>query len=514
MMEITEKAENESNLEIDGNIALDNYNLCENQSSEIMKLLVCEKNSENTTDGGDDDAKRNNEIALQLNRPKDISVEGTVYKLYKRRWLVLVSYCTLTLAVTTTSTSFPAISNILQEFYQVKPFAIHMLLGIYAFLIVVFNLPSSYLLHKFELGFVMKMSGSLNLIGGIIRYFSFSRNGYYFLLTGNFFSGLSLAALLFLTPKLAVNWFSKNEIGRVIGVGVGFDMFSAALGFLHSTNFVENTKNITHTEAGIKTLVLHQLIMGGVAFLLSFICVKSFPKTPPSYEAEHLRKNKNKKSSKKQILEEKVEQNLQRKILVEDNQHSFIESIKKLYKLRNFILIVHIIAVSASLEYSYGAILNDILIKLFPGREKDIGLVGFTSIILGFIANVFVGIILDKTKDFKTVTKIIFVLSICFLALWTCFLELYHSFVAISIAYCSFIMASTSYYSVAYTHMVTVTHPISPGISCMVLMVASTTYVIVIVFLSSLLLEHYSILHVNIAAMIITVGAALLSFLF
>ncbi|XP_047126140.1 heme transporter FLVCR2 [Hydra vulgaris] len=461
------------------------------------------------------DARISTKCEIQLNYANDSSTaKGNNYMLYKRRWLVLLSYCTLTTAVTTTSTSFPAISNILEEFYQVKPFAIHMLLGMYAFLVVLFNLPSSYLLHKFELAFVMKMSGTLNLIGGVIRYFSYSHNGYYFLLTGNFFSGLSLAALLFLTPKLAVNWFAKNEIGRVIGVCVGFDMFSAALGFLHSTNVVENTKNYNNTKAGIRSLVLHQLIMGCVAFFLTLICVKSFPVNPPSYEAEQLRKNKSKKLIKKQILECKLDKSSLKKNKNEDNQHSFIESIKKLYKLRNFVLIVHIIAVSASLEYSFGAILNNVLIGLFPGKEKDIGLVGFTSIILGFIANVIVGVILDKTKNFKLATKVIFLLSICFLAMWTCFLELYHSFVAISISYCCFIMTSTSYYSVAYTHMVSETHPISPEISCMVLMVASTSYVIAVVFLSSLLLEHYSILHVNLAALIITVGAALLSFLF
>lgn len=129
---------------------------------------------------------------------ESLDKQKKTYKLYKWRWLVLTAYCILTLASTPTSTAYPAISNILQKYYGVKAIAIHVLFVIYGVAILVISLPTSYMLHRFDLGPILKLAATFNLIGGIIRLFGYhENNGYYFILTGNIFSAISLSQFVF-----------------------------------------------------------------------------------------------------------------------------------------------------------------------------------------------------------------------------------------------------------------------------------------------------------------------------
>ena len=93
---------------------------------------------------------------------ESLDKQKKAYKLYKCRWLVLTAYCILTLACTPTSTAYPAISNILQKYYGVKAIAIHVLFVIYGVAILVISLPTSYMLHRFDLGPILKLAATFN----------------------------------------------------------------------------------------------------------------------------------------------------------------------------------------------------------------------------------------------------------------------------------------------------------------------------------------------------------------
>jgi len=420
--------------------------------------------------------------------------------LCKWRWLILLSFCILALSNGITYTGFTAISNILQVYYQVKAIQIHLLLGMFILVMVFFVFPFSYLLHRYELGCVLKVSAILNLIGGVIRYFGDSQEyGYYFLLVGNFFSALSMAGYKFTTPKLANNWFGVNEHGRVIGLGVGINMFASALGFIHSTQTVSNTKIIKDTKSDIKTLVLQQLIAAGVAMVIICVFSQSKPKTPP-LELEEVRLNR--RNSLDNITMEVTE---------ETTTSDFLANIKLLLTNKQFLLIVHLASIASATEIFFSMILNDVLTGIFADKEKQIGIIGFVAIVMGFLSNITAGYIIDQTKAYKKMMFMSFTLSSICLITWSLFLTFYPSFHLLSLSFCSFIMVNASNVTTATSLMVVATQPLSPGSSCMVLLIFSSIYGSIISFTGSFVLQYTSNLFVSLIMISLEVIACILS---
>lgn len=437
------------------------------------------------------------------------NLSTNTYKLYKRRWLVLAGYCILSLAVAPTSTCFTAVSNILQYYYDVPPISIHMSLMVFVISCLVFTLPASFILHKYGLAVTLRMAAILNLVGCVIRYFAHLESyGVYLLLTGNSFSALSLASYMFLTPKIAANWFGEHEKGTAIGIAMGFDMIAVALGFIHSTYLI-NIKEKTHIENGMKLVVLHQLIAGVIATVVTFTFVRSRPKTVPSLAEERLLSSN---SSISTVDDNSANQTklivTKRRSWKQTNEKTFWESIKGLFTHKAFLVITHITSVTATVEITYEMILNDALTNIFPGKEKQIGLVGFIAVILGFFSNIVSGVVIDKTKAYKAVTCVTFLLTAIFIATWMVLIEFYHSFFAISAIYCSLLMTSTSYYAVSATHVAIVTYPTSAGTSNMLLFTIEAFYILLLSTSASFLLTHVSIFYVNLVALLLTLAAA------
>ena len=456
---------------------------------------------------------------------ESLDKQKKTYKLYKWRWLVLTAYCILTLASTPTSTAYPAISNILQKYYGVKAIAIHVLFVIYGVAILVISLPTSYMLHRFDLGPILKLAATFNLIGGIIRLFGYhENNGYYFILTGNIFSAISLSQFMFLPAKLAQNWFGEHERGQATGICIGFDMVATALGFMHSTHVVHNSDKKDNIRSDLKAFLIQELIMAGIATLAVVFFTQSRPKTPPSLgEEERLNQKNEKNKDEADILLNDINSDdptidttdviisKPRGASRRQLESKLWNCIKRLLKHKDFLLIIHMGSIGLASEITYEMILNDVLIKYFPGKEKEIGIIGFSAIIFGFFTNIIMGFIIDLFQIYKRITIYIFLsVSVC-LGVWTILLEIYPSFFLIAFSFCLYSAINTSYYAVSYTHVVIATYPVTPDASSMLLFTITAFYSSLFAFGGSYVLEHLKILVVNIIILTLTVGGLVLS---
>lgn len=439
------------------------------------------------------------------------------YKVYKQRWLVLFSYCIISVAATPNPTAFTGISNILQKYYRVHATAIHMLFIMYGGMVLMTTLPWSYLLHKFELGFVLKTSAIIHLAGTTIRYFGEHQpTGYYFLMSGNLLSAIAFAGYIYVGPKLAQNWFAENEKGRVTGACVGFDMVATALGYIHSTNAIRNSDDFLEIKEDIKSFLLQQLVVAGAATAMVFLFSQSRPKTPPS-KVESIRLANEKKSKKRVELNliDHKERNEHGKERINSYgcHRNFWKSIKTLLKNRNYLLLIHLLAIVVALELTVETLLNDSLIPMFPGKEREIGIVGFTSITIGFISNVLVGLIIDKTKAYKYTSVTIYGLMFLCSVIWTLLLEFYPSFPLVALTGALYIVTGLSYYAVSLTYLVITTQTVSPGISTMIMSITCSFYGNSTALLGSIILENMSLLHVNVMLSLAVLIGWLLSFL-
>ena len=337
------------------------------------------------------------------------------------------------------------------------------------------------------------------------------------------------------------------------------DVLNAGLGFLAATSMIKNSDSMDIIGDGIQKFVLYQLIVAIVAVIFVIIFVKSHPPTPPSLHEEQRQKLKyvgNRKVEKDeiQLQENKIEDNvtveqeiktqqnqlqtskdletlvnpsetmpiietpdrkisktiLRKSLIVcetmpvsdtpnnKRNKSIFRKSLIDLLKNKHFILILIMMAISQTIEILFQALLNQMLIYKFKGKEQTIGVVGCVAVVLGFFTNIIAGIIIDKTKEYKKVSTIIFIISGISGIVWSILLEKSDSFIGIVITFCILISVNTSYYSVGVAHCTALMHPICPGTIGMVILVSGAATILSVVFLGTYLLKTFGAMSTNI----------------
>lgn len=441
-------------------------------------------------------------------------LDNHVYELAKRRWLILGAYCLLTLSAGSSWLCFPAVSNIMQRYYKINVLSVNMLSIIFGIAIILASLPFAAILEKYGLSFTLKLSGLLNLIGAGVRYFgSNPETGYWNLLIGNLFTALSVAGFLFLPGKVAVAWFGISEIGKATAICIAFDALGSGAGFLHATTMIENHENIELIEKNIHSFLISQSVPAIAVFLYTLFIVKNNPKIPPNII--ELQQEQEKEEYRNLIKGKKhgSDNENDRKSL---NQFQYLDlktAILKLFKNKQFHLIVHVQGITATIEGIYEMLLNELLIKLYPGYEKSIGMIGFIAVILGFGTNILVGLIIDKTSASRMVSVLVFLMTTLCCVIWTLLLEYIDSFFALAIVFCLLMSICTAYYTIAFAHSAQVTAPISPAATGVMLVLTSQIYDTIGSFAVTEILEYFGSFGVNCTAILICSIAVVLSFM-
>ena len=469
-------------------------------SDVVIKTLPATENESKT------DSNRSSVSVAEL--------DNHVYELAKRRWLILGAYCLLTLSAGSSWLCFPAVSNIMQRYYKINVLSVNMLSIIFGIAIILASLPFAAILEKYGLSFTLKLSGLLNLIGAGVRYFgSNPETGYWNLLIGNLFTALSVAGFLFLPGKVAVAWFGISEIGKATAICIAFDALGSGAGFLHATMMIENHENIELIEKNIHSFLISQSVPAIAVFLYTLFIVKNNPKTPPNII--ELQQEQEKEEYRNLIKGKKYgsDNENDRKSL---NQFQYLDlktAILKLFKNKQFHLIVHVQGITATIEGIYEMLLNELLIKLYPGYEKSIGMIGFIAVILGFGTNILVGLIIDKTSASRMVSVLVFLMTTLCCVIWTLLLEYIDSFFTLAIVFCLLMSICTAYYTIAFAHSAQVTAPISPAATGVMLVLTSQIYDTIGSFAVTEILEYFGSFGVNCTAILICSIAVILSFM-
>ncbi|XP_066936606.1 uncharacterized MFS-type transporter C09D4.1-like [Clytia hemisphaerica] len=450
--------------------------------------------------------------------------EDIIFQLHPQRWFVLASYCLLSLVCGSNWLCFPAVSNILREYYQISILSINMLSIVFGICLVLFSIPFALLLNKYGLAVVMQTSAFLNLTGALIKYFGDDADhGYWFLLCGNTFHALSVAGFLFLPGDIASTWFGEHEAGKATSLCVAFDALGTGVGFLLATTIVQGNEDPYIVQGSIKQFLLSQLIPSVAVFLFVLLFVRRRPPHPPNFKELAIRRDEMfRKHVQLQYLLD-IEQVLDRKGNVSEpvhvrrlpciKQHRILmSSLFKLIKNTDFQLIFHMQGIVASIEGLYEILLNEMLIDIFPGSERAIGILGFVSVILGFTTNILVGALIDKTGHYRRVSFIVFFLTTILASLWYIAIEYIHNFLAISIILSLLMSISTSYYTIAFAHGAQVADNVSASAIGVMLVLTSQIYDTMSSFVATEILSSFGSSYVNGLAITLCVVATMLSF--
>ncbi len=458
-------------------------------------------------------------MANDNDSPGSPLLEKATYTLYKRRWLILAVYSLISMANEVIWISLSSINNIVKVYYGVSSLAVNWLSMIYLamFICVAFT---SYILDNYGLRFTIIIGAALNGIRSCLRCIGSSRDGFIFVFLGSAFSALAQTFLLFIPPRLAAAWFGEHERATASAIGVLMTMSGVAVGFLMGT-MVPNSQDMDNAvRIALSKMLITQAVVCSVLVILAVVFVQDAPPTPPSRSQELFRQIKE-GSLLKKVLERgntpfpRNDEQLKNyaTINAENGQTkeaqnsdadvgdmtSKIRSLK-IPNLRESILILskdisfHLLCQAYAIYYAlicaYSTILNQMIITKHPGKEKEIGYLGFSANLLGVSGMFLNGIWLDKTKRFRTLSISVNIICALTILIFTLLLTYHDNFTILFISFCVFGLFSYPYMSAGLEHAAEITYPIPEGTTSGILLLSGSIYGIIIIYIFGAVLER------------------------
>ncbi|XP_065066476.1 uncharacterized MFS-type transporter C09D4.1-like [Rhopilema esculentum] len=446
------------------------------------------------------------------------------YKLYRRRWTVLALFSLISMTNEVIWISLSSITSIVQEYYRVDAIAVNWLSMIYMLLYVLVVI-SSYILDKYGLRFTIIVGALLNAMGSCLRAIGANRDGFPLAFLGNTSAALAQCFILFVPPRLAAVWFGDHERATASAIGVLMNMFGVALGFLMGGTMVPSSKNMDcDVKQGMHVLLLSQAIFCSILAFVSLVVIKNAPLTPPSRSQElvlrlkyqpcfndlntngenaHLmetdrglpdsdEKNEEQKQAIKQ--QETLLDHDTTNLKIDENKSenhcttythvpAFGESILILGKDKSFHLICQAYGFYFGLFAAYNTILNQMVISRYPGKEKEIGYMGFAAVNCGLFAIFFSGVWLDRTRRYKSLSVAIFTACAVTMVIFTLLLKYHDNFIILFISFCAFGFFSYPYMSAGLEHVAEVTYPVPEGTTSGILLLVGNIYGIILTYI-------------------------------
>ena len=433
------------------------------------------------------------------------------FVLYKRRWVVLAVFSLISMSNEVIWISLSSITSVVKEYYGVSYIAVNWLSMIYM-LFYVFVFLAALALDREGLKFTIMIGAVLNGLGSCARLIGTNRDGFAMVFVGNASAALAQCFILFVPPSLAAVWFGENERATASALGVLMNMLGVAIGFLMGGTLVPNSPDYEGVvRDGMFTTLLVQAVFCTVMVVMCLVLIHDAPKTPPSMSQKLILDQKQKKQKEKQKqkdIQKKKQKDIQNKSNFDhtdkpksgdnpssEGSHSgeninFRTSLKLLIKDKNFHLVAQAYGIYFGLFGAYNTTLNQMCMNHFPGREQEIGLMGFTSVILGLIGILLAGVWLDKTKRYKSISVATFLACTVSLLVFTFVLVYTDNFTLVYVSFSIFGFFSYPYMTVGLEHAAEITYPVPEGITSGILLLFGNMYAIILTFICGAIIDE------------------------
>ena len=311
---------------------------------------------------------------------------------------------------------------------------------------------------------------------------------------------MAASAYIFLPPKISALWFGEKERATAVSVLIAADSLGLALGYLQPPIMVKNSHSLDQIGQDLGVYLLAIAVQS--VFTMVYICcaIRDKPNTPPS--ASEAGKDENRPIGAN--LANDNEENSS--VIAEISRFA---EYKNLLSNRSYLVIIHVHAILFSTESVWLVVLNEILIKRFPGYEVEIGTMGAFGLIASIFSNFLVGILLDRTRAFKKITLVTLGLSFLLAALFTVLFYFENNFISFYVVYIAITAVFTTYYTTSFDHSSEMTYPISETKSAVLLIWISQVYGFIFSLIAGYIILHFG----SIVLVCVLAGLYLISFL-
>lgn len=214
------------------------------------------------------------------------------FRVYRRRWAVLFSFCALSCSSAWIWITWSPISvQLAGQLWRVPTASVDQLAAIYLYIYVVGSPVSLYFVrHGLGLYRGLLVGGTLNLLGALVRYLGADRYGYVYL--GTLLAAVAQTFTLSTPPLIASRWFAAQERATATATGVLANQMGTLFG-LGAPMVVELVKVDVVADGSGKILQEDTLVkylkvqcwVSAVALILVASAGRDFPPTPPSAAA-------------------------------------------------------------------------------------------------------------------------------------------------------------------------------------------------------------------------------------
>ena len=410
-----------------------------------------------------------------------------------------------------------SVANIAKDYFQVTYISINWLGMIYSVLSPGVVL-AVYMLNKYGLKVIIVGAALCNLLSTSCKLIGYGRNGYVYQLIGNGFAALGSTLVIFSPPTVAATWFGESERARASAIGTAFNAVGVAIGFLMGSMLIPASNDYEGVvQRGVLITLLLLAIFSFILLIVSIIFVEKNPPTPPTVTQSIYKVRKLTKKGfqtdvpcanseigtennaiqcdelenviggiGKQHVGNKTEDSEIQNHSVNDTtiQHStgLLKNFKSLVKMLSFHLLVHSYALYFGLVNTVNNILNQMCIKHFPSKEKLIGIMGFTNILLGLLGSVICGILIDKTRRYKIISIGIFGSSAVSFLAFTFALTYSGNFALTFASLCIYGVFSTPFLTVGLEYMAEITYPVKESNLTFIMFLFANAYCFILTY--------------------------------
>lgn len=377
------------------------------------------------------------------------------FKVYKRRWFVLLVLCLLNCSNATIWLTFAPVADQSAQYLQVSLGDVNWLSLVFMAVAVPVSLGTTWMLDKLGLRITLILGAWLNMFGAMLR-FSGTPPGegftirYSLVMFGQTVAAIAQPLIIFTPTKLAALWFPENQRATANTIA----SMSNPLGILLA-NII--SPMVAQTSEHIPALLLAYAVPSCIICFLATVGIRSStPPTPPSASAEA------------------------------SSSEPFIQGIKLLMKNKAYLILLLCFGSGMAVFSCFSTLLEQIM--CVQGYTNDYaGVCGALFIVFGIVGAGILGLYVDKTKHFIEVTKVNLSLSALACIAFSVVSLMRDQKIAIAAVCSLFGFFGYAIYPVAMELSVECSYPIGEATSAGLLFISGQVQsVLYIVFLQSL----------------------------
>lgn len=298
-----------------------------------------------------------------------------VFKVYKRRWFVLLVLCLLNCSNATLWLTFAPVADQSAQFLKVTLQEINWLSLVYMVVAIPLSFGTTWMLDTLGLRITLILGSWLNMLGALLRYmgtlaFIEYRTPYYpAVMLGQTLAALAQPLIIFTPTKVAALWFPEHQRATANMIASMSNPLGVLLANIISPMMVDTSLKIP------ELLLVYAVPTCIICFLATVGIRSSAPPTPPSASAES------------------------------SGSEPYVQGIKLLLRNKAYLILLLCFGSGIAVFTCFSTLLEQIL--CVQGYTNDFaGLCGALFIVFGIIGAGALGLYVDKTKKFIEATKI------------------------------------------------------------------------------------------------------------